>query len=50
MKGAVAVLLLALVGTASAVAPVVDPSGGWRQGRATFYGGTQRYLRNFPKR
>ena len=50
MKGAVAVLLLAFVGVASAVAPVVDASGNWRQGRATFYGGSQRYLSNFPNR
>ena len=51
MKGVVAVLLLlALVGTASALAPVLNATGGWRQGRATFYGGSQRYLRNFAAR
>ena len=51
MKGAVThLLLLALLGTASAPAPISDKSRGWRQGRATFYGGSQRYLRNFPHR
>ncbi len=51
MKGAAAILLLlALVGTASAIAPVTNATGGWRAGRATFYGGSQQYLQNFPAR
>ena len=51
MKFAAALLLtLALVGAASAIAPEVEGSAGWRQGRATFYGGSQQYLRNFPDR
>lgn len=51
MKFAVALLLaLALLGSASAIAPEVEGSAGWRQGRATFYGGSQQYLSNFPDR
>lgn len=51
MKGATAILLLlALAGTASAYAPVTDAAGGWREGRATFYGGSETYLENFPDR
>lgn len=51
MKFAAALLLtLALVGSASAIAPEVGGSAGWRQGRATFYGGSQQYLGNFPDR
>ena len=51
MQGAaVTLLLLALVGAASAIAPVTNATGGWRQGRATFYGGSQQYLQNFPDR
>lgn len=43
-------LTLVLVGSVSALAPVLDAAAGWRQGRATFYGGSQQYLRNFPDR
>ncbi len=51
MKCIIAVtLLLALFGTASAIAPVTNATGGWRQGRATFYGGSETYLSNFPDR
>lgn len=51
MKSAAVILLaLALVGSASAIAPEVAGSAGWRQGRATFYGGSQQYLSNFPDR
>lgn len=51
MNLAAALLLtLALVGSASALAPEVEGSAGWRQGRATFYGGSQQYLSNFPDR
>lgn len=51
MKCAAAILLLlALVSTASAIAPVTNAVGGWRAGRATFYGGSQQYLQNFPAR
>ena len=51
MKFATALLLtLALAGSASAIAPLSDAAAGWRQGRATFYGGSQQYLSNFPDR
>ncbi|KAL3157021.1 hypothetical protein ABBQ38_001272 [Trebouxia sp. C0009 RCD-2024] len=43
-------LTLALVGSVSALAPVLNATAGWRQGRATFYGGSEQYLRNFPDR
>ena len=44
------VLTLALIGSAAALAPLLDATAGWRQGRATFYGGSQQYLSNFPDR
>lgn len=51
MKPAAAILLaLAFVGTVSALAPIINATGGWREGRATFYGGSQQYLQNFPDR
>ena len=31
-------------------APDVDGPGGWRRGRATFFGGNERFLANFPDR
>ncbi len=31
-------------------APDVDGPGGWRRGRATFFGGDERFLANFPDR
>lgn len=51
MRSLAPVLLLAvLVGSASALAPITNATGGWRQGRATFYGGSQAYLSHFPSR
>ena len=51
MKFAAALLVvLALIGSAAALAPLLDATAGWRQGRATFYGGSQQYLQNFPDR
>ena len=36
---------------AQANAPLVPGgNGGWRQGRATFYGGTEHFLQNFKDR
>ena len=48
-------VLTALLGISSAAAQANAPliqgeSGGWRQGRATFYGGPERFLQNFPDR
>ena len=44
--------LLCISGAAAqANAPLIQgESGGWRQGRATFYGGPERFLQNFADR
>jgi hypothetical protein len=50
---AAALLLCCCCGVArgQATAPLIaGQSGGWRQGRATFYGGPVRFLQNFPDR
>ena len=46
------VALLCISGAAAqANAPLIQgESGGWRQGRATFYGGPERFLQNFKDR
>lgn len=52
--GLLAVLaLLALAANAQRTtthAPDVEGDGGWRRGRATFFGGEERFLSNFPDR
>lgn len=46
-----AFLLMAGQAAGQANAPVVPGgAGGWRQGRATFYGGPERFLQNFNDR
>ena len=51
MVAALASLLCTGRAAAQADAPLIQgESGGWRQGRATFYGGPERFLQNFPDR
>ena len=51
MAAALAALLCLGRAAAQADAPLIQgESGGWRQGRATFYGGPERFLQNFPDR
>ena len=51
MAAALAALLCAGRTDAQADAPLIQgESGGWRQGRATFYGGPERFLQNFADR
>ena len=51
MAAALAALLCTGRAAAQADAPLIQgESGGWRQGRATFYGGPERFLQNFPDR
>ena len=51
MAAALAALLCLERAAAQADAPLIQgESGGWRQGRATFYGGPERFLQNFPDR
>ena len=48
---AVTALLCIGGAAAQANAPLIQgESGGWRQGRATFYGGPERFLQNFADR
>ena len=49
---ALAALLCVVSGAAAqANAPLIaGETGGWRQGRATFYGGPERFLQNFADR
>ena len=53
MRAVVAVTALLCISGAAAQAnaPLIQgESGGWRQGRATFYGGPERFLQNFADR
>ena len=48
---ALAAMLCVVSAAAQANAPLIQgETGGWRQGRATFYGGPERFLQNFPDR
>ena len=48
---ALVAMLCVVSAAAQANAPLIQgETGGWRQGRATFYGGPERFLQNFPDR